>query len=112
MNGFTPWRAQPLDGRLPDAAQQAWLQQLAEALQRHLHLDRAMQAVGECLERLLSGLPQAAVSIEEACRQQGLPGGEQLVARHNEQCLTILDLLQRHRRGEAVGPQLLHCLHG
>jgi hemerythrin len=108
MNGFTPWEAQRASSASVIDAQHIWLSRLAETLGDHLH--NSIQAVGECLELLVSGLLQSVVSVEEACLEQGFAARERLIARHNELCLAIANLLQRHTRAEPVGPELQQCL--
>lgn len=107
MNGFIPWPAQLPGGTTVIGAQHFWLSQILETLDGNLPPDNARQAVGECLELLLSGLLQSLVSVEQ---EQGLQAGQQLVARHNALCLTILNLLQSHSQGQSVELELLGCL--
>lgn len=112
MTGFTPWQEQGLSGNAVIEAQRDWLSQLAEALSARLHLDSSRHAIGECLERLMSGLLQSLVSEEEAYRELGRPADAQHVEAHNQLCLDVLELIKRHERGEPVGLQLLQLLQG
>lgn len=110
MTGFTPWQAQGLNGIAVIQAQRSWLGNLTKDLEARPQLDSSRQAVGECLEQLLSGLLQSLVSVEEACLELGNTPEELHVAEHNALCLEVLELLQRHERGQQVGLQLLQRL--
>lgn len=110
MTAFNPWQEQGLHGRAVIEAQRCWLGQLAEALSARLQQDCSQPAIGECLERLMSGLLQSLVSEEEAFRELGLALDAAHIDAHNGLCLEILNLLRRHELGEPVGVQLLHCL--
>lgn len=111
MTVFTSWQAQGLTGNAVLEAQRCWLGQLAETLSARLRQDSSPAAVGDCLERLMSGLLQSLVSAEEAVREQGQPV-DTLIAEHNLLCEEVLDLLKRHERGVRVGLELLDLLHG
>lgn len=110
MNAFTAWQEQGLHGRAVIDAQRGWLSQLAEALGTRLTQDSSQSAVGDCLERLLSGLLQSLVSEEEAFQELGQPADAQHVDAHNLLCMEVLELLRRHERSETVGLQLLQLL--
>lgn len=111
MTVFTSWQAQGLTGNAVLEAQRCWLGQLAETLSARLHGDSSPTAVGDCLERLMSGLLQSLVCAEDAVQEQGLPV-DALVEEHNRLCEEVLGLLQRHERGARVGLELLDLLHG
>lgn len=116
MTAFTPWQAQGLQGRAVIEAQRCWLSQLAETLSTRLHQDSSQPAIGECLERLMSGLLQSLVSEEEAYLELGHPADDDHVEAHNQLCMSVLELIKLHERGEPVGLQLLqgwlarHCV--
>ncbi|MCQ4346245.1 hypothetical protein NGA35_02115 [Pseudomonas stutzeri] len=112
MTAFTPWQAQGLQGRAVIEAQRCWLSQLAETLSARLHQDSSHPAIGECLERLMSGLLQSLVSEEEAYLELGRPADDSHVEAHNQLCMSVLELIKRHERGEPVGLQLLQLLQG
>lgn len=110
MTGFTPWQAQGLRGSAVIEAQRCWLSQLAETLSTRLQQDSSQPAVGECLERLMSGLLQSLVSEEEAYLELGRPADDRHVDAHNQLCMDVLELIKRHERGEPVGHPLLQRL--
>lgn len=110
MTGFTPWQAHGLSGIAVIEAQRFWLGQMTATLDTHLHLQGSQQAVGECLEQLLSGLLQSLASEEEAFVELGRPADERHIAEHNELCMEVLELIRRHERSEPVGAQLLQRL--
>ena len=111
MTGFTPWKSQGLTGIAVIEAQRCWLSDLAETLRARLQLNSSQEAIGECLQRLMSGLLQSLVSEEEACLELGAPVDELHLAEHNELCLQVLDLTHRHERDEQIGLHLLQLLH-
>lgn len=112
MSAFTSWQEQGLHGRAVIEAQRDWLSQLAEALSARLRQDSSPAAIGQCLERLMSGLLQSLVSEEEAYRELGQPADARHVEAHNQLCIDVLELLRRHERDESVGLQLLQLLQG
>ena len=112
MTAFNPWQEQGLHGRAVIEAQRCWLGQLAEALSARLQQDCSQPAIGECLERLMSGLLQSLVSEEEAYLELGQPADAAHVDAHNQLCMDVLELIKRHERGEPGGLQLLQLLQG
>ncbi|MBV2133675.1 hypothetical protein KRX52_12825 [Pseudomonas sp. MAP12] len=110
MTGFTPWKSQDLKGIAVIEAQRCWLSELADTLSAHLPLKDSLDAVGECLTHLLSGLLQSIVSEEEAFLALGSPVDAAHRAEHNELCMEVLELIKRHECGDSVGPQLLQRL--
>lgn len=110
MTVFTSWQAQGLTGNAVLEAQRCWLGRLAETLSARLRLDSSQFSIGECLSQLMSGLLQSLVSAEEAVQEQGLPV-DALIEEHNLLCEEVLELTERHERGELVGLDLLELLH-
>lgn len=110
MSIFTPWHHHSLHGHQLLESQEDWLIQLTDTLGNHLHHHDQSHALGECLELLAAQLHQLLKQEEQAFAALGHQVDCLHQTAHQQLCLVIETLCERHQRGEPVGEHLLRQL--